>query len=145
MNMEHRFKGERTLMRIFIGESDKAAHGPHRGHPLYHALVELLRERNFAGATVLRGIEGFGASAKLHTANLLDLSLDLPIVVEVIETEERIQEVLPDLDEMIGGGLITLEKVRVILYRPANVPEGERWKRRIEGLEPGGDTDARAG
>jgi PII-like signaling protein len=143
--MEHRFKGERTLMRIFIGESDKAVHGPHRGHPLHHALLELLRARDFAGATVLRGIEGFGASAKLHTASLLDLSLDLPIVIEVIETEERIQEVLPELDEMIGGGLITLEKVRVILYRPAKVPEGERWKHRIEGLQPGGDADATAG
>jgi PII-like signaling protein len=145
MTMDHRFKGERTLMRIFIGESDRAADGPRRGHPLYHALLELLRERNFAGATVLRGIEGFGASAKLHTANLLDLSLDLPIVVEVIETEERIQELLPELDEMIGGGLITLEKVRVILYRPANVPEGERWKHRIEGLAPSGGADAPAG
>jgi PII-like signaling protein len=142
--MEHRFEGERTLMRIFIGESDRAADGPHRGHPLHHALLELFRERGFAGATVLRGIEGFGASAKLHTANLLDLSLDLPIVVEVIETEERIQEVLPELDGMIGGGLITLEKVRVILYRPARVPEGERWKHRTEGLEPSGDTDAPA-
>jgi PII-like signaling protein len=145
MNMEHRFKGERTLMRIFIGERDRVAHGPRRGHPLYHALLELLRERDFAGATVLRGIEGFGASARLHTANLLDLSLDLPIVLEVIETEERIQEVLPELDELIGGGLITLEKVRVILYRPTEVPEGERWKHRIEGLEPGGGTDASGG
>lgn len=134
----HRFKGERTLMRIFIGESDKVLHGPRRGHPLYHALLELLRERNFAGATVLRGLEGFGASARLHTANFLDLSLDLPIVVEVVETEERIQEVLPELDEMIGGGLITLEKVRVILYRPADVAENERSKHRIEGLTPNG-------
>jgi PII-like signaling protein len=114
----HRFVGERTLMRIFIGESDKVLHGPHRGHPLHHALLELFRERNFAGATVLRGMEGFGASARVHTANLLDLSLDLPMVVEVVESEEHIQEVLPEIDTMIGGGLITLEKVRVILHTP---------------------------
>lgn len=134
--MSHRFKGERTLMRIFIGEDDKCESGPHRGEPLHEALVAVLRERGFAGATVLRGIAGFGASAKMHTDRILRLSLDLPIVVEVVDTEEKIQEALPFLDEMIGGGLITLERARVILYRPADVPETERSRHRIEELEP---------
>lgn len=105
--------GERTLMRIHIGERDK-----HAGKPLYEAIVHLLRERGFAGATVLRGIMGFGASAGIHTEKVLRLSLDLPIVVECVETEEKIQAVLPELDRMIGGGLITLERARVIVYRP---------------------------
>jgi len=117
--MPHGLRGERTLMRIFIGESDRSLAGEHRGEPLYQALVAFFRERGFAGATVLRGITGFGASAKVHTEKILRLSLDLPIVVEVVETEEAIQRVLPELDAMIGGGLITLEKARVILYRPA--------------------------
>lgn len=104
--------GERTLMRIHLGERDK-----HDGRPLYEAIVHLLRQRQFAGATVFRGIMGFGASAGLHTEKVLRLSLDLPIVVECVDTEERIQSVLPDLDGMIGGGLITLERARVILYR----------------------------
>lgn len=136
--MHHRFKGERTLMRIFIDESDRCQHEPHKGQPLHEALFELFRERAFAGCTVLRGTKGFGASAKIHTAHLLDLSLDLPIILEVVETEERIQEILPQLDEMIGGGLITLERARVILYRPSDVPQNERWKHRIEGLTPNG-------
>ena len=133
--MPHRFHGERTLMRIFIGERDRCTEGPQKGKPLHEALVHLFHERGLAGATVLRGLAGFGASARMHTARLLDLSLDLPLVVEVVETEERIQEVLPALDAMIGGGLITLERVRVILYRPAGVPESERWTHRVEGLE----------
>jgi uncharacterized protein len=134
--MTHRFRGERTLMRIFFGETDRAAAGPHRGKPLHQAIFLLLRERGFAGATMLRGAEGFGASARVHTTRLLDLSLDLPRIIEVVETEEKIQEVLPELDELIGGGMITLERVRVILYRPADVPESERWLHRIEGLRP---------
>ena len=105
--------GERTLMRIHLGERDK-----HQGRPLYEAIVHLLRSRGFAGATVFRGIMGFGASAGLHTEKVLRLSLDLPIVVECVDTEERIQEILPELDRMIGGGLITLERARVIVYRP---------------------------
>jgi PII-like signaling protein len=132
----HTFKGERTLMRIFIGESDRCGAGPLKGKPLHEALVRMLRDRGCAGATVLRGILGFGASARIHAAHVLDLSLDLPIVVEVVETEEKIQELLPELDAMIGGGLVTLERVRVILYRPGNVAETERWAHRIEGLEP---------
>ena len=129
--MHHRFKGERTLMRIFIGESDK-----HHGRPLYEALVERLRERGLAGATVLRGVAGFGASSTVHTEKILRLSLDLPIIVEVVETEEAIQAVLPDLDDMIGGGLITLERARVIMYRPGNVRPSKQELHRIEGLEP---------
>jgi len=114
--MPHGFKGERTLMRIFIGESDK-----YHGKPLYEALLERFRAKGLAGATVLRGVAGFGASSKVHTDKILRLSLDLPLIIEVVETEEAIQAILPDLDEMIGGGLITLERARVILYRPARV------------------------
>jgi PII-like signaling protein len=140
--MPHRFHGERTLMRIFIGESDRCASAPHEGLALHEALLRLLRERGFAGVTVLRGIKGFGASARIHTTDLLRLSTDLPVVVEVVETEERIQEILPELDRMIDGGLITLERVRVILYRPHDVAAGERWEHRIEGLAPDPDDGA---
>jgi PII-like signaling protein len=123
-------------MRIFIGESDRCMEGEHKGAPLYEALVSYFRERGFAGATVLRGIAGFGASARVHTDRILRLSLDLPIIVEVVESEEAIREVLPVLDGMIGGGLITLERVRVILYRPADAADDERARHRLEGLEP---------
>ena len=133
--MSHRFKGERTLMRIFIGESDRCSDGEHRGRPLYEALLHTFRARGLAGATVTRAIAGFGASAVVHTEKLLRLSLDMPVIVEVVESEERIQALLPELDRMIGGGLITLERVRVILYRPGNVPDDEREQHRIEGLE----------
>ncbi len=115
--MTEKFRGERTLMRVFIGESDRSVSGPHAGRPLYEALLLFFRERGFAGATVVRGMAGFGASAQLHTDRVLRLSTDLPVIVEVVEEEARIQEVLPELDEMIGGGLVTLEKARVILYR----------------------------
>ena len=142
--MAHRFKGERTLMRIFIGESDRCAARDHGdfGKPLYEALLHTLRRRGCAGATVVRAIAGFGASARVHTDRILRLSMDLPIIVEVVETRERIEEVLPELDAMIGGGLITLETVRVILYRPADVPENERERHRIEGLVEDGDEPA---
>jgi PII-like signaling protein len=111
--MEHeRFEGERMLMRIHIGESDKW-----RGRPLYEAIVELLRREGFSGATVLRGVAGFGSASRIHTDKILRLSQDLPIVIEVVESEERVEKLLPQLDQMVGGGLITLEKVRVILYR----------------------------
>jgi len=110
----HGFTGERVLMRIHIGESDK-----YRGKPLYQELVELLRRRHYAGATVFRGIMGFGASSKVHTDRFLELSSDLPIVVECVETEARIDAILPEIDDMIGGGLITLEKANVIVYRGA--------------------------
>jgi PII-like signaling protein len=109
-----KFEGERTLMRIHIGESDKW-----HGKPLYEAIVEMLRKERFSGATVLRGVGGFGGSSVYHTDKLLRLSQDLPVVLEVIETEDRIEQILPRLDAMVDGGLITLEKVRVILYRAA--------------------------
>lgn len=109
-----RFEGERTLMRIHIGESDRW-----HGKPLYEAIIQMLRSENFSGVTVLRGVGGYGSSSIYHTEKILRLSQDLPIVIEVVEFTERIEKVLPQLDEMIGGGLVTLEKVRVILYRPA--------------------------
>lgn len=109
-----KFEGERTLMRIHIGESDKW-----HGRPLHEAIVEVLRKEGFSGATVLRGVAGFGGSSVVHTDKILRLSQDLPIVVESVEATEKIEALLPRLDEMIGGGLITLEKVRVILYRSA--------------------------
>jgi PII-like signaling protein len=109
----HGFTGERVLMRIHVGESDRW-----HGRPLHVAIVERLLERHFAGATVFRGVLGFGASARLHEAKAFRLSRDLPIVIECIETEANIEAILPELDEMIGGGLITLERARVILYRP---------------------------
>jgi PII-like signaling protein len=116
----HGLKGERVLMRIHIGERDK-----YRGKPLYQEIVELLRSRQYAGATVLRGIMGFGASSKLHTDRFLELSMDLPLVIECIETEDKIEAILPELDQMIGGGLITLERAKVILYR-AELPADRR-------------------
>jgi uncharacterized protein len=116
----HGFKGERVLMRIHIGEADRF-----EGKPLYQQIVELLRSRHYAGATVLRGIMGFGLTSKLHTDRFLELSTDLPIIVECIETEENIEAILPELDHMLGGGLITLERARVIMYR-ADVPAERR-------------------
>jgi uncharacterized protein len=102
------------LMRIYIGESDKW-----HSRPLHEAIVELLRKEGFSGATVLRGVGGFGGSSVYHTDKLLQMSQDLPIVVEVVEYADRVEKILPRMDEMVQGGLITLEKVRVILYRPA--------------------------
>jgi PII-like signaling protein len=106
------------MARIFFGESDTWNH-----QPLYRALVERLRKEGFAGATVFRGIEGFGARSIIHTSHILDLSGDLPVVVEVVDTEERMQKLLSILDEMVqGGGLVTLEKVRVVRYGPGTPP-----------------------
>jgi uncharacterized protein len=110
-----KFEGERTLMRIHIGESDKW-----HGKSLHEAIVEMLRKEKFSGATVLRGVGGYGSSSVYHTDKLLRLSQDLPVILEVIESQERIEQILPRLDEMVDGGLITLEKVRVILYRAAS-------------------------
>jgi hypothetical protein len=117
MIMTHRLEGERTLMRIFLGESDRCGSGPYKGKPLYEALLLTLREEGCAGATVVRAIAGFGPSAKLHTGKVLRLSSDLPVIVEVVDDEATLERVLPTLDAMMGGGLITLEKARVILYR----------------------------
>ena len=108
----HGFTGERVLMRVHIGERDKF-----QGRPLYEEIVALLRREHCAGATVTRAIMGFGANSRLRTDRILELSSDLPIVVECVETQERIDSILPKLDAMIGGGLITLERVNVIIYR----------------------------
>jgi uncharacterized protein len=103
---------ESELVRIFIGESDK-----HNGRPLYEAIVEEARRRGLAGATVLRGVLGFGANSRIHTAKILRLSEDLPMVIEIVDTPDKIAEFLPDLDGMIEEGLVTLEKIKVIAYR----------------------------
>lgn len=107
-----KLEGEGKLVRIFIGESDRW-----HGQPLYEAIVRRVREQGLAGATVLRGIEGFGANSHLHTTRILRLSQDLPVVVEIVDTDERIDSILPTLDEMVGDGLVTVEKVHVIAYR----------------------------
>lgn len=106
--------GENVLMRIFIGEGDR-----HEHRPLYEALVELFRKEGFAGATVLRGICGFGANRLFHSQRLLDLSADLPLIVEVVESEEKINTIMPRIDAMMSGGMITLEKATVIRYTAA--------------------------
>jgi uncharacterized protein len=107
-----RFEGQATLVRVFVGESDQ-----HHGKPLYEAIVRRAREVGLAGATVLRGIEGFGASSTMHTTRLLELSSDLPVVIELVDTVDRIEAFLPELDDMVGDGLITLERVHVRTYR----------------------------
>lgn len=107
--------GEAELLRIFVGESDK-----YGGKPLYQAIVEEARRRGMAGATVFRGDLGFGVHSRLHTAKVLRLSEDLPMIVEIVDKPERIAEFLPDLDKMVEEGLITIEKVRVIAYRHGN-------------------------
>ncbi len=107
-----KLSSQALLLRIFIGESDKVG-----GKPLYEVVVEEARRRGMAGATVLRGFLGFGATSRIHTAKVLRLSEDLPIVVEIVDTKEKIEEFLPDLDGMIDQGLVTLEKVQVIAYR----------------------------
>jgi PII-like signaling protein len=101
-----------VLLRILIGESDRWHH-----QPLYEAIVMKARESALAGATVLRGPMGFGASSRVHTAKILQLSNDLPMVIEIVDTEEKLNAFLPRLDEMMGGGLVTLEKIKVIRYR----------------------------
>lgn len=100
------------LLRIFVGETDR-----HKGKALYEQIVIKARELNLAGATVVRGIMGFGADSRMHSAKLLRLSEDLPIVIELVDTEENLNKLLPFLDETVQEGLITLEKVRVIKYR----------------------------
>jgi hypothetical protein len=107
--------GEQILVRIFIGDSDK-----HHHQPLERALIERLRKEGFAGATVIRGIAGFGASSVIHTVNVMDLSADLPVLIEVVEDQAHVDALLPILDEMLpGGALVTMEKVRVLRYRAA--------------------------
>jgi PII-like signaling protein len=108
-----KLEGERVLVRIFIGEADKWHH-----QPLHAALLERLRREGFAGATVFHGTAGFGAHSVVHTAQILRLSEDLPIVIEVVDTEEHIERLKKILDEMVTEGLVTMEKVQVLLYAP---------------------------
>ena len=107
-----------VLLRVFIGESDRWHH-----QPLYQAIVLKAREMHLAGATVLRGPMGFGKSSRLHTAKILRLSMDLPIVIEIVDSDEKIQQFLPVLDQMMKGGLVTLERARVIDYRADSYAE----------------------
>jgi PII-like signaling protein len=112
--------GEQTLVRIFIGEADLWLH-----QPFGRALVERLRREGFAGATVFRAISGFGADSVIRTANLVDLSADLPVVIEIVEDEEHVERLLSILDEMLtGGALVTIEKVRVVRYAPGSRTTG---------------------
>ena len=104
---------EGKLLRIFIGESDRW-----EGRPLYEAIVVEARRNGLAGATVVKGFMGFGAHSRIHTAKLLELSQDLPIVVEIVDAPEKIEAFLPELERMVGDGLITLERAEVLLYRP---------------------------
>ncbi len=103
---------EAELLRIFIGEKDR-----YKGKPLFEAIVQLAREKGMAGATVLRGMLGFGADSHMHTAKILRLSEDLPVVIEIVDQPEKIAKLLPDLDQMIEDGLVTQEKVRMTVYR----------------------------
>ncbi len=107
-----KLEGEAQLLRIFIGESDRW-----HGRPLYEAIVLKARELHLAGATVLRGPMGFGAHSRLHTVKILRLSEDLPLVIEIVDTEDKIRALMPHIDRMVEEGLVTLEKVRVIKYR----------------------------
>ena len=111
-------EGDQILMRIFIGEGDK-----HQGKPLYQELVEMLRREKLSGATVLRGIIGFGAKSHLHTTHVLRLSQDLPVVIEVVDSQDTIDRVMPQIDDMVTDGLITMEKVHVLRYAPAERQE----------------------
>lgn len=100
------------LLRIFVGEQDKW-----HGQPLYEAIVQLARKEHMAGATALKGFMGFGCKSHMHTAKLLRLSEDLPIIIEMVDSEEKINQFVPHLDEMVKEGLVTIEKANVILYR----------------------------
>lgn len=111
-------EGEALLVRIYIGESDTW-----EGRPLYDAIVRLLRERGIRGVSVFRGIEGYGRSSRVHTTRILALSEDLPILVEAVDETERMRAMLPELETMIGGGLVTLERVEVAIYRSADKRE----------------------
>lgn len=110
-----RIEGEQVLMRIFIGERDQWER-----RPLFMALLELFRSKGLAGATVLKGVAGFGPDSIIHTASLLKLSADLPLIIEVVDTEEHLQAIVPEIDRRMSGGLVTMEKVRVIRYERTN-------------------------
>ena len=108
---------EGRLLRIFIGESDR-----HDGHPLHEWIVRLAREQGLAGATVVRGLAGFGAHSRMHTAKVLRLSTDLPVVIEIVDTREKIDVFLPELEGLVGEGLVTLERADVRIYRGPSTP-----------------------
>ena len=110
-----KLEGEGKLLRLFIGESDTW-----HGKPLYQAIVERVRAAGLAGATVIRGIEGFGADSRIHTSRILRLSEDLPVVIEIVDTPEQIDRVVPILDEMVGEGMLTLERVQIVSYRSSD-------------------------
>jgi PII-like signaling protein len=113
--------GEQVLVRIFVGESDRWRH-----QSLSSALVERLRREGFAGATVFQGVAGFGARSVLHSSHLLRLSEDLPVVIEIVDTEDHVERLVPILDEMVAEGLVTMEKVRVLKYAPGKRPIDEK-------------------
>lgn len=106
-------QGQQVLMRIFIGEQDR-----YGKLPLYQAIVEMLRAEKLAGATITRGLAGFGAKSHLHSANLLALSQDLPMIIECVDSRDNIDRILPKIDEMVTDGLVTIEKIEVIRYAP---------------------------
>ncbi len=114
-----KIEGDGELLRIFIGESDRW-----EGKPLYEAIIRRAREQGLAGATVLRGIEGFGADSRMHTTHILRLSEDLPIVIEIVDKPERIEQFVPQLDEMVQEGMITREKVHITAYRYSEDEQG---------------------
>jgi len=116
-----KIEGEQVLMRVFIGESDRVGK-----RPLHAALLELFRARGLAGATVVKGVAGFGARSMIHTANILRLSEDLPLVIEVVDTQVHLDAVLPEVDRLMQGGLITMEKVRVLRYTAGDAGASER-------------------
>lgn len=119
-----KLEGDQRLLRIFIGEQDKRD-----GVPLYRAIVDEARALRLAGATVLKGVMGFGCNAHVHTAKLLELSFDLPVVIEIVDRRENIHKLLPKLDEMVREGLVTIEKVHVIMYRAGDSPGRTRDRR----------------
>ena len=121
-----KLEGDQKLLRVFVGEQDKW-----QGLPLYEAVVNEARALGMAGATVLKGMLGFGRKAHVHTAKLLELSYDLPIVIEIVDTDEKITALLPKLDRMVQEGLVTVEKVHVIMYRaPAGAARSSARRRR---------------
>ena len=116
---------EATLLRVYLGQHDR-----HGSHPLYEAIIKEARNRGVAGATVLRGVAGFGADSHMHAEKLLTLSEDLPLIVEIVDKEEKIEAFLPFLDEVVSEGLVTMERVRTVRYRPEKVEEKPRGESR---------------
>ena len=115
-----RIPREGQLLRIFVGESDRW-----KGRPLFEAIVQEARRQGLAGATVFRGFEGFGARSRIHTSRILRLSQDLPILIEIVDAEDKVQAFLPVLDDMVQEGLVTVEKATVIFYRAEKAPAGD--------------------